>query len=1026
MHTVLGEKGREALADNSGMQKKQSRGNVTRRQALGIGGIGVGAAAIGIGNYYANKYAPVINTYLGQKSYEVKDGSDGSEDSVYFKPSYSSESERLAADGAVGRRIAQEGFVLLKNEGGALPMAGGRVTLLGVSSASILYGGGGSGTVDSSTAPTLKDALESSGIEVNPTMWSFYTEGAASDVRMDVADIAGTGRYVIHEASPDLFSDAEVASFSDYRDAAVVTFSRSGSESSDVPRAYDESYLQDMDIKGYMGSVHSGRLDSDSDLGRHYLELTTNEEALLAYAAEHFDRVIVLVNSGNAMELSFLDDARFGVDACLWIGNPGQDGLYAVGDILVGAVSPSGRTVDTYARNSLSAPALANFGSNMISGAEKAPFVVYQEGIYVGYKYYETRYEDCVLGQGNASFAEGASGGATAWSYAHEVQFPFGFGLSYTTFDQQLESSSKKDDVVTLCVRVTNTGSVTGRDVVEVFGQSPYTDYDRDNGVEKSAVQLVGFAKTDELEPGQSQTVEVAVSLSSLKSYDADGKGTYVQEAGDYYLAIGDNAHSSLNNILAAKGASGTDAPGFADKVVKVSLEESGAWATSPYTGAAVRNQFSDVDMRAYDPSFTYLTRADWAGTYPTTYSFSASDEVLAALAVQQGVDDPSAQMPATGADNGLNLAMMRTTAADDEAWDDLLDQLGAEEMYNLVRVGGYQTQAVNSVGAPATVCVDGPAYVGNAGSTGVNLVQRTYAWCSEVVISSTWNPDCARSMGEQVGEDCLAQGELNFAGWYAPSMNIHRTPFSGRNFEYYSEDGFLSGKFGAATVAGARSRGVITFVKHFALNDQETNRTSIATLSGEQAIREIYLAAFEPAVSAGEQEGTLGIMLAMNRVGLVWAGDHRGLATNVVRGEWGFKGMVITDQASYPQAFPLLAIRAGLAGGTDLWLNTGTDNWQIEGYDTNATVMTQLREASRHILFAVSRSLAMNGISSTAKVVAARAPWQTALLGIDVVAAIGAVAGVYALLKKGGHADEAQAEKPEGARSDSGEEFGE
>ena len=256
--------------------------------------------------------------------------------------------------------------------------------------------------------------------------------------------------------------------------------------------------------------------------------------------------------------------------------------------------------------------------------------------------------------------------------------------------------------------------------------------------------------------------------------------------------------------------------------------------------------------------------------------------------------------------------------------------------------------------------------------------------------------------------------------------MNIHRTPFSGRNFEYYSEDGFLSGKFGAATVAGARSRGVITFVKHFALNDQEANRTSIATLSGEQAIREIYLAAFEPAVSAGEQEGTLGIMLAMNRVGLVWAGDHRGLATNVVRGEWGFKGMVITDQASYPQAFPLLAIRAGLAGGTDLWLNTGTDNWQIEGYDTNATVMTQLREASRHILFAVSRSLAMNGISSTAKVVAARAPWQTALLGIDAVAAIGAVAGVYALLKKGGHADEAQAEKPEGARSDSGEEFGE
>jgi beta-glucosidase len=355
--------------------------------------------------------------------------------------------------------------------------------------------------------------------------------------------------------------------------------------------------------------------------------------------------------------------------------------------------------------------------------------------------------------------------------------------------------------------------------------------------------------------------------------------------------------------------------------------------------------------------------------------------------------------MPTTGAQNGLTLAMLREVDADDPAWDDLLDQLTPEEMYNLVRVGGYQTQAVNSVGAPATVCVDGPAYVGNAGTTGVNTVEKTYAWCSEVVISSTWNPACAKAMGEQIGEDCLAQGDLNFAGWYAPSMNIHRTPFSGRNFEYYSEDGFLSGQFGAATVAGARSKGVMTFVKHFALNDQETSRTTIATLSNEQAIREIYLAAFEPSISGGD-EGTLGIMLSMNRVGLVWSGDNKGLTTNVVRGEWGFKGAIITDQASYPQAFPLLAIRAGLAGGTDMWLNSGTDNWQIDGYASNPTVMTQLRQASKHILYAVSRSLAMNGISSTAKVVSVMAPWQMALTGIDVAAAVGAAAGIYAIVR--------------------------
>jgi beta-glucosidase len=978
---------------------KQSKGSVTRRSALGLGGIGVGVAALGVGNYYANKYAPIISTYLGQKSYEVKETGDGTEDSQYFKPSYANEAERLAADAAEARETAQEGFVLLKNDG-TLPLSTGKVTLFGVASASILYGGGGSGAADTSTAPTLKDALESAGFEVNPTMWSFYTEGAASSIRMDVAGIDGSGRYVIHEASPDLFSDTEVQSFSDYADAAIVTLARSGSESSDVPRAYDESYLEPMDKKSYTGStVHSDPIDSQSDLGRHYLELTTNEEALLAYVAEKFDKVIVLVNSGNAMELSFLDDATYGVDACLWIGNPGQDGLYAVGDILSGVVSPSGRTVDTYAYDSLSAPALQNFGKHIISGSDNAPFVVYQEGIYVGYKYYETRYEDCVLGQGNADASVGAPEGASAWNYADAVQFPFGFGLSYTTFEQCLADHSEKGGVVTLAVEVKNTGSVAGRDVVEVYGQSPYTDYDRENGVEKAAAQLVGFAKTDELEPGASQTVSVEVKISSLKSYDANGRGTYILEGGDYYLAIGDNVHDALNNVLAAKGVAGTDAAGDAEKAVKLSLSETDEYEKSPYTGEQVENQFADVDMRSYDSGFTYLTRSDWKGTYPTTYDFEATDDVLAAMDVKEAEDDPNATMPTTGAQNGLTLAMMREVAADDPAWDDLLDQMTAEEMYNLVRVGGYQTQAVNSVGAPPTVCVDGPAYVGNAGTTGVTVSQKTYAWCSEVVISSTWNVDRAKTMGEQIGEDCLAQGDLNFAGWYAPSMNIHRTPFSGRNFEYYSEDGFMSGRFGAATVAGARSKGVMTFVKHFALNDQETMRSVIATLSNEQAIREIYLAAFEPSVSGGD-EGTLGIMLSMNRVGLVWAGDHKGLTTNVVRNEWGFDGVIITDQASYPQAFPLLAIRAGLAGGTDLWLNSGTDNWQIDGYDSNPTVMTQLRQASRHILYAVSRSLAMNGISSTTVVVSSLALWQKALVGVDIAAGAAAAYGVYAIVR--------------------------
>ena len=969
--------------------------------------IGVLVAALGVGNVFAFKYAPIISTYLGHKSYEVR--SDGTaEDTEYFKSVFTSEAERLEADAQAARETAAEGFVLLKNDNNALPMQPGKVTLFGVSSASILYGGGGSGAVDTSTAPTLKAALEEAGFSVNPTMWDFYTTGAAADIRMDVADMAGTGRYVIHEAAPGLIGAEQEQSFVEYGDAAIVTLARSGSESADLPTVYDESYAQPMDVEGFLGAFHSDPVDSPEDIGRHYLELTANEEALLEYVAQRFDRVIVLINSGNTMELSFLDQEQYGVDACLWIGNPGQDGLYAVGDLLSGAVSPSGKTVDTYAYDPLGAPAVQNFGDNRMTGAEDAThdtYVVYQEGIYVGYKYYETRYEDTVLGQGNAASAVGATSLADGgWTYADEVQFPFGYGLSYTTFEQTLEKADKdRDDTFTFEVKVTNTGETAGKDVVQIYAQSPYTEYDRANGVEKASVQLVGFAKTETLQPGESQTVTIQVDQEELKSYDASangGEGSYILEAGDYYFTAAADSHAAVNNILAAKGAEGMDEAGNAELAKSFTLEESDAYQVSSYTGEPVKNQFTDADMRNYDADFQYLTRSDWAGSYPEPYVLEATDAMVEALAVPTGTDDPEAEMPVTGAQNGLSLAMLREAEADDPAWELLLDQLSAKEMYDLVRVGGYQTGAVNSVSAPATVCVDGPAYVGNAGTTGVTRPEKTYAWCSEVVISSTWNQDLAYQMGQLIGEDCLAQGELNFAGWYAPAMNIHRTAFSGRNFEYYSEDGFLSGQLGASTVAGAREKGVITFVKHFALNDQETNRSGISTFANEQSIRELYLKAFEPSIAGGD-EGTLGVMLSMNRIGFKWSGNHKGLATNVVRGEWGFDGIMITDQASYPQSFPALAIRGGLGGGTDLWLNSGADNWQIEDYQNNATVMTQLRQATKHILYAVSQSFAMNGISSSARVVQVTPLWQTWLYALDGAVVLAAVAGVVLIVKK-------------------------
>ncbi|HEL2315575.1 TPA: glycoside hydrolase family 3 protein [Streptococcus suis] len=968
--------------------------------ALGIvllGGTAIGAA---VANVYALKYTPIINTYFGHTDYKIEDKeSEGS--TTYFERMYSDEVTRLTADSAAGKEAAGEGIVLLKNNSELPLQSGSKVTLLGVTSANILYGGGGSGAVDTSTVPTMKTALEASGFEVNPQMWDFYTTGAAKDIKMDVPDIAGTGRYVIHEASMDLLTDKEKNSFSSYNDAAIVSISRSGGESSDLPKEYDESYLEAMDVKGYVGDFHSDPVDSPEDIGRHYLELTSNEEKLIKYAKENFDKVVLVINSANPIDLGFIEDEEYGVDAALWIGNPGQDGLYALADILNGTINPSGKLVDTYAYDQTGSPAFVNFGLNSVESDDPrgTNYVVYQEGIYVGYKYYETRYEDSVLNQGNATANVGVTvENATKWNYEDEVQFPFGYGLSYTSFSHELVKHSSDENSYKFDVKVTNTGDEAGKEVVQLYMQSPYTEYDKTAGIEKSSVQLVGFVKTEELAPGESGEYTITVDKENLKTYDTTangGEGGYIVEEGNYYFAIATDAHSAVNHILEKKGI--TNLPEEADSalVVEEKVSSSDKFAVSTATGETITNQFTDTDMSTYDENFTYLSRSDWNATYPQLYQLELTEDISAGLEIPTGTDNPDATMPQTGVDNGLTLAMMREVDFDDPLWDTFLDQLSPEEMYDLVRIGGYQTQAIASVGVPATVHVDGPAYVGVAGLTGVTTKEKTYAWSSEILLASTWNTDILYNMGQLIGEDALAQEELNFAGWYAPAMNIHRTAFSGRNFEYYSEDSFLSGQMGAATTKGATEKGLITFIKHFALNDQETRRAALLTFANEQAIREVYLAPFEESVVEG---GALGIMAGMNRVGTAWAGNHTGLMTNVVRNEWGFDGIVVTDQASFPEAFPFMAIRGGLEAGTDLYLNTGTDNWQIEDYQNNPTVMTQLRTASKHILYAVSRSLVMNGLSSTSVVKKVLPLWQIWMYSADVVIAIIVGGGIYFL----------------------------
>ncbi|HEL1982002.1 TPA: glycoside hydrolase family 3 protein [Streptococcus suis] len=973
-----------------------------RRTLSALGIVLLGGTAIGtaVANVYALKYTPIINTYFGHTDYKIEDkGSEG--DTTYFDRTYSDEVSRLAADSAAGKEAAGEGIVLLKNNSELPLQSGSKVTLLGVTSANILYGGGGSGAVDTSTVPTMKTALEASGFEVNPQMWDFYTTGAAKDIKMDVPDIAGTGRYVIHEASMDLLTDKEKNSFSSYNDAAIVSISRSGGESSDLPKEYDESYLETMDVKGYAGDFHSDPVDSPEDIGRHYLELTSNEEKLIKYAKENFDKVVLVINSANPIDLGFIEDEEYGVDAALWIGNPGQDGLYALADILNGTINPSGKLVDTYAYDQTGSPAFVNFGLNSVESDDPrgTNYVVYQEGIYVGYKYYETRYEDSVLNQGNATANVGVTvENATKWSYEDEVQFPFGYGLSYTSFSHELVKHSSDENSYKFDVKVTNTGDEAGKEVVQLYMQSPYTEYDKTAGIEKSSVQLVGFVKTEELAPGESGEYTITVDKENLKTYDTTangGEGGYIVEEGNYYFAIATDAHSAVNHILEKKGLTNLPEEANSTMVIEEKVSSSDKFAVSTATGETITNQFTDTDMSTYDKDFTYLSRSDWQATYPQLYQLDLTEDISAGLEIPTGTDNPDATMPQTGVDNGLTLAMMREVDFDDPLWDTFLDQLSAEEMYNLVRIGGYQTQAVSSVGVPATVHVDGPAYVGVAGLTGVTTKEKTYAWSSEILLASTWNTDILYNMGQLIGEDALAQEELNFAGWYAPAMNIHRTAFSGRNFEYYSEDSFLSGQMGASTTKGATEKGLITFIKHFALNDQETSRAALLTFANEQAIREVYLAPFEESVVEG---GALGIMAGMNRVGTAWAGNHTGLMTNVVRNEWGFDGIVVTDQASFPEAFPFMAIRGGLEAGTDLYLNTGTDNWQIEDYQNNPTVMTQLRTASKHILYAVSRSLAMNGLSSTSVVKKVVPLWQIWMYSADVVIAIIVGGGIYFL----------------------------
>lgn len=962
------------------------------------------------GTSIASAWSSKINEYMGTSNYVTISNSAEDEDVYYYKSDFSSTKELLAARNAVMEQIQAEGSVLLKNENKALPMTGAKVTLFGMTSYNPIYGGKvGSSSPMGQPAVGFKDALETAGFEVNPTMWSFYEGMSTTYTRMSLAPVwatfAGMERQDLSirlgEVPASEYTQEVKDSYSAYQDAAIVVLGRQGSEADDFGKG--TNYVQDGDGSSYT------------------LGLQEIERDLLAEAKACSDKVIVLLNTANPMEIEELKQDS-DIDAILWIGEMGEVGLTSVAKILSGTYNPSGHLPDTYATSSISSPAMVNFGSYIFSNASKEKFgsetysasnyLVEAEGIYIGYKYYETRYEDSVLGQGKATSATGATAG-DAWTYASEVSYPFGYGLSYTTFSQEIVDFKAEDTTVSMQVKVTNTGDVAGKDVVQLYVQSPYTDYDKENYIEKAAVQLIGFEKTQVLEPGASETVIVSVSKEMFASYDYTNAKTYIMDAGDYYFSIGNGSHEALNHILAQKGyttSQGMDQEGNKELVRSYTQKEldTTTYAVSSQTGNAITNQFDEADLNHFKPgTVTYLSRNNWEETWPVEYTgIEATQEMQTLLigdtyTLAKGEDTSETTF---GSDTDYQLSMMIGTDYNDESWNLVLDQILLKEAATFIQLGGSGIEAIPSIVSPAGVDADGPngildAFGGKVLSTywtedekedpcyvsaeDENAKYQLGTFPTEPTIAATFSKELAAQMGYIFGEDSLWS---NITTIYAPGLNIHRTPYNGRNHEYYSEDSMLTYYMGAELVKKASEKGAIMAPKHLAFNDQETGRNGIAPFMNEQQARENELRGFQGSFTVGEAKGT---MTAYNRIGCTWVSASEGLCTQVLRNEWGFKGWVNTDMASNESYHRW---EEGVLAGTDLMLNT-TETAYADLNEKNisgdATMMNAVRSALHHTLSSYVNSNLMNGIAKNTEFVYVLTWWQKSLYAVD--AAIGA-----------------------------------
>ena len=860
----------------------------------------------------------------------------------------SDETNEEAAE--VAEEIMEDGIVLLKNES-LLPLnETKKLNIFGWESINPAYGGAGSGGInDLYDIVSLNQGLENAGFSINQELVDFYNNYGADNPEMSIQKQSWT----LPEPPVDTYSDELIKSAKEYSDVAVVVLSRKAGEGhNDIP----------MDVRKAAYDNNSDEYD-DFPEGEHYLQLSQTERDMVDMVCSNFDNVIVVYNGANQFELGFADEYPQ-IKSVVWCPGTGNVGFNALGKVFSGEVNPSGKTPDTFIYDMTTAPwwnnaekteytnlaDMAVEGMNAGTAQVYAPaFTNYVEGIYVGYKYYETAAQEGAI------------------DYDKTVQYPFGYGLSYTEFEQKMGELEEKDGQISVDVEVTNTGDVAGKDVVEVYYKPPYTN----GGIEKSSANLIEFAKTDLLQPGESQTVTVTFSIEDMASYDENHAKAYVLEKGDYVISINSDSHTVLDQKTYT-----------ADKDVVYKGENKRA-----SDDTAATNVFEDAKG-----DVTYLSRADHFANYEEATAAPASAELgepyVSEYHLNSNFDkttylNDEDVMPTTGADNGLTLADMRDADYDDPRWEKLLDQLTVDEMANMIAMAGYQTAAMDSVGKVATLDFDGPAAINN-NFTGVGSI----GFPIEVVVASTWNKELAQAWGECMGK--ISQ-EMGAEGWYAPGMNTHRTAFGARNYEYFSEDGVLAGNMGAKAVEGARKYGVYSYIKHFAL--YEGNAKMVSVWSNEQAIREIYLKPFEISVKQG---GANAVMVSWSFLGDKWTGECSNLINTVLREEWGFRGMALTDFFRN-NGHGFMNADAALANGVDAMLSTFNGEENNVANPEHPTSVLQMRNACKNVMYTVVSSWAYDGEHEETGM----ENWKKAGIGIDIVIAL-FMAGMEVLVIRG------------------------